>query len=277
MCLKAHSDLPKNSKRLFYLQVTLVLPAGVFTLGLYSFFHSGLITLNLTNSNISKIDNYTFEGTNLRDVEIPENAEISLGAYAFRNIATLTSFVNKGTITFSTGAYMFQNDEMLNKVVLGRGPTNIPGYMFQGCKSLNSIEIPDEITEIANYAFSGTGLETIEIKETSSLTTIGSQAFENTPLKSIYLPEGFTSLGNKAFANCTQMKYIILPSSIVQIMTSTSAEYTPFFGWTKGQHVFLKHSKFVALSLFGLSWCESNIDNVHYDYKEGDEQNISAS
>lgn len=51
----------------------------------------------------------------------------------------------------------------------------------------------------------------------SGLTTLEEEAFANTQVVSVICPDGMTSIGPRAFANCTSLKQIYIPESVVTI------------------------------------------------------------
>ncbi len=81
---------------------------------------------------------------------------------------------------------------------------------------ITTVVIKNGITSIGNYAFYGSQLKRITIPD--SVTSIGGRAFENcTSLTSITIPDGVTSIGNYAFDGCTSLASIIIPDSVTSI------------------------------------------------------------
>ncbi|MBK5129760.1 leucine-rich repeat protein, partial [Streptococcus salivarius] len=70
------------------------------------------------------------------------------------------------------------------------------------------------VTEIGANAFSGSSLK--EVVLPSTLKKIGSEAFRNTQLTSITLPEGLTEIGSYAFSD-SSLKEVVLPSTLTKI------------------------------------------------------------
>ena len=77
-----------------------------------------------------------------------------------------------------------------------------------------SVTIPDTVTVIGLNAFHNQdALVSVNIGTNSKLVSIGNNAFSgNSALKSIYLPAGFTSLGNDVFNNCGSLNTITVAS-----------------------------------------------------------------
>lgn len=53
------------------------------------------------------------------------------------------------------------------------------------------------------------------------LLMIGTTAFENTPLRRIYIPDGAVSIGSSAFSECTTLDFIRIPASVTSIAADT--------------------------------------------------------
>ena len=174
----------------------------------------------------------------------------SIGNYAFKCCWRLTSITIPDSVT-SIGEYAFDTCTELTSVTIGNSVTSIGNYAFEGCCSLTSVTIPDSVTLIGEAAFYGcTRFTSITIP--GSVMSIGRAAFffcskqvtsitvsdENTvyhsagncliETKSKTLIFGcrnstipndgtVTSIGDYAFEYCTELKSIIIPSSIVSI------------------------------------------------------------
>ena len=168
----------------------------------------------------------------------------AIGSYAFRN-----SKIEKLTIASSVeeieiNAFLFceklqevkfENDESNLKII---GMTS-----FQGCKSLVSFDFPVSLLTIDYAAFYGcTSLNNIDLKE--NVDVIGTNAFYDTAfmnnkdhwvdgvlylnnhlikadaktLKEKYeILDGTVSISDSAFIDCTNLKELILPSSLLYI------------------------------------------------------------
>lgn len=140
--------------------------------------------------------------------------------------------------------------EGITSVTIENGVTSIGDYAFCTCSNLSSVIIPHSVTSIGNYAFSNcSGMMIIEIP--NSISNIGSRAFQDcSSLKSIVvensntfydsrnncnaiietatnilvagcqntiIPNGVTSIEERAFYKCTSLKSVTIPHSVKSI------------------------------------------------------------
>lgn len=107
---------------------------------------------------------------------------------------------------------LFNNLTALTEVELIEGMTVTPS--FSGCTALTSIKLPTSIEQIANWSFNNcTSLNELIIPENTKLTKIGSNAFSNTAIASITLPDAVTEINSSAFSG-TPIKEFRLPLSL---------------------------------------------------------------
>ena len=235
---------------------SIVIPDSVTTIGSYAFRYCNNLT-SVTfgeNSQLTTIGSEAFQScTSLTGITIPDSVT-SIGSKAFYDCTSLTSvtFGENSQLT-TIGDYAFYNCTSLTSVTIPDSVTTIGDYAFSGCTSLTSITIPDSVTTIGDYAFSGcTSLTSITIPD--SVTTIGDYAFSgctsltsitvdenNSNYKSIdgnlyskdgktliqyaigktatsfVIPDSVTTIGGRAFYNCTSLTSIVIPDSVTSI------------------------------------------------------------
>ena len=82
-------------------------------------------------------------------------------------------------------------------------------------RTITSVTIPTTLLKIKRKAFIGcTKLATLTFTATSTLTTIGQQAFENcTALTSVTIPNSVTSILSEAFAYCSGITSFTFPTN----------------------------------------------------------------
>ena len=81
----------------------------------------------------------------------------------------------------------------------------IEDQAFRKCSSLTDITIPNTVTTIGSDAFAGSNLKSVILP--SSMTTIGQWSFYGcTSLISVTIPETVTNIEEEAFANCSKLE-----------------------------------------------------------------------
>ncbi len=124
----------------------------------------------------------------------------------------------------SAGGSVFAGNTKITRVLLPDTLETINNYAFQNMTGLLNIEIPASVTTIGQYAFDGcTALRNFSLAEGSTLATIGSYAFRNTPTAgeaspALVLPEGIAKIETYTFDN-SGFTAITLPSTLTTIGT----------------------------------------------------------
>lgn len=172
--------------------------------------------------NVTEIGNNAFSGCkSLATVTFGENSKLTaVGNSSFANNTALTSVKIPKNVT-ALGNSVFLNCKSLADVELESGLKTVGSDMFCYCTALTSIAIPDSITKIEGYAFSDcANLAAVTFGANSGLTEIGNMAFsECRSLKSITLPGGLETVGNEAFSE-SGLTSISLPNSVKTLGTS---------------------------------------------------------
>ncbi len=146
----------------------------------------------------SKIGNFAFAFTRLKNVDVNKITEIGYAAFQYSSLTTITlpdTLVSLGEATFMFNSYLLD-------VSLGNGLRTLSAYAFYGCQNLTSVNTPSAIMSIGESAFAGSGVNTVTFDSDATLGTIGYKAFYGCPISSLELPESLVQIGGSAFENC---------------------------------------------------------------------------
>lgn len=127
--------------------------------------------------------------------------------------------MSKATQLKSIGSSAFGGNPVLEYIKLPEGLTKIENNAFNGCASLESIDIPKGVTFIGSAAFANSGIRDILLP--TGLATLDFEAFLGTPVSVADLSKctKLKVIGNSTFKDCSNLKTVILPSSITKIGT----------------------------------------------------------
>ncbi|MBR2023506.1 MAG: leucine-rich repeat domain-containing protein [Clostridia bacterium] len=214
---------------------------------------------------VLEIADNAFENESITSVSFPKNVSV-IGEKAFSECQNLTqitfgedittieshafykcpklALIDFGNNPLTISQYAFYLCENLTSIDLG-STVSIGSYAFCGCDKLTSVKINENITYISDSAFEGCGnlvyntygnctylgndtCKYIALFEaTKSLTScivqngtrlILAEAFRNcTSLKNITLPDSIIDIGYSAFRNCNSLKSIEIPIKVVDI------------------------------------------------------------
>ncbi|MCQ2288126.1 MAG: leucine-rich repeat protein [Muribaculaceae bacterium] len=209
---------------------------------------SGLTSINIPNS-VSSIRNYAFYNcSGLTSINIP-NSVTSIGNYAFFQCSGLTSINIPNSVT-SIGGDAFFHCSGLTSINIPNSVSSIGDYAFSGCSGLTSVTIGGSVSSIGDYAFfQCSGLTSITVDASNSVydsrkncnaiietktntllwgcknttipnsvTSIGDRAFRDcSALTSINIPNSVSSIGEYAFYECTGLTSVTIPNSVTTI------------------------------------------------------------
>lgn len=196
---------------------SVTIPDSVKWIGAISFRNCISLKKVILPSELEFIGNNCFDGcSSLESISIPDSVEY-IDQEAFKNCLSLRS------ADLPNAHYehsVFENCSSLREITLPSGMTELPPFMFSGCTELASVSFPEGMTTIGDSSFSGctslaaialpdslreirssaffdcTSLESVEV---GTLETLGSSAFANCGLKTLYLPETLVRIGENAF------------------------------------------------------------------------------
>ena len=164
---------------------------GLFSSGFYGFetqYPSRYCPFGVTQSGHVYVG-----GTELINVVVPNNV-VSIGASLFAYCKYITS------LSFEANSSL----------------TNINSGAFYGCNNLTgTVNIPSGVTSIEDNAFDGAKITSLTLPDT--LTKIDYAAFRGNSFTSVTIPSSVFSVGNYAFADCSNLITFTLPSSVTGV------------------------------------------------------------
>ena len=212
----------------------LTIGKGLTTISEGAFSSTGLTEL-VVPENITLIGKAAFSNCeNLNDLTI-KGTGVNIGAYAFAGCPLKNYDFNSNINVI--GVRAFSGAEIENLVV-SPTVTEITYNSFGGCKNLSSIEIPDTVLKIDGRAFDGTkwyneqpngevyldqifygykGSMPSKVELKDGTVTIAENAFEDSDITGITLPEGLKGIGRFVFNECKNITEIYIPSTVEYI------------------------------------------------------------
>lgn len=221
---------------------SIVIPDSVTSIGSWVFYNCTLLADVTMGSGVSDIGNYAFDCcSSLESFEV-SSANISyksvdgnlyssdgtiLMQYAIAKSAT-TFTIPDGVAAISESA--FRDCENLVNVLLPEGLVAIENYAFMSCSALKNITIPDSVTSIGSQVFLGClSLTSINVNygNTAYKSIDGNlYNYDGTKLMqyavgrtdtSFTIPSGVTTIGDRAFWDCTSIESITISGNVVTI------------------------------------------------------------
>ena len=158
---------------------------------------------------------------NLTSIQLPAGLT-ELGTMAFGNCAGITEITIPKSVTaaridaYAHGRGPFGNCANLSAVTFENGITRIPANLFSCCTGKIETVLPDTVTEIGYNAFENSGLFTIKLPE--KLKKIQSYAFAGCGnLSSIIIPGTVTSIESSVFSGCSALTTVRIPESVTEM------------------------------------------------------------
>ena len=215
-------------------------PAGMKDVGDYAFYNCTALTSIDLPDTVETLGTYAFAGcTRLNNATIGNGIKkIDIRAFSKCNSLTKVT-LGSGLLEISNRA--FSDCEKLEKVTLPNGLETIGDYAFANCGALKEVVIPDSIMRVGHNAFDGCNTLNYYSDYVAPVTTDTDNAVDpNADKTGLYLGnagnhylvlvkakeatvsgceinENTRVIADYALYNCTQIKSIVVPDSVVCI------------------------------------------------------------
>lgn len=228
---------------------------------------------------ITRIGNYTFAGSSIETVSIPDSvAEIEPVAFEGTSLATTftdgVAYADKWAIAaedFAGDSAGDDEEDARAAFALREDTVGIANATFswRGIE-MEELVLPKHLRHIGAYAFGGNTFGKLHFEEGSELQTIGYGAFQNAVLTEVDLPQSLQSIGNSAFSGCDNLQTVIFRSKDCAFVKKSAGEYNFFFprstvlygyvGSTAEAYAKAAGNPFVALDRHTHAWGDITAD-----------------
>lgn len=244
-----------------------VLSDGSVAILKYSGSEKHIDLTSFAHGSVKVIGGYAFAYTEIESVVLPASLE-QIQRYAFAECGSLGSLTVPSNVTF-IGQYAFYRTGIQSlEFESGTCIKVIEQYAFSGDRNLKTVVIPGSIEKLGQGVFYQSGLESVTFASGFSATTIPENAFAETKLRSVRIPDSVTLLDHNAFSHNLELKTVEFGNSDDLMIMSNVFYYTGLTSVKIGKNVSFI-GEYAFMDLENLTAFEVDPENPYYSVKEG--------
>jgi len=143
------------------------------------------------------VGDYALSGnTKLESITLSEGVT-SIGYYAFNECTALKEIILPSTLEYiGNRAFSYT---AITEIVIPEGITELEEFTFMGCEKLSKVTLPSTLKTVGGFK-DCTSLHTLELPD--GLDMISRQAFMESGLKFLVIPDSVNEIGEDAFFGC---------------------------------------------------------------------------
>lgn len=198
---------------------SMIMPNSVTSMGYDVFDGCSSLTLVSISSGLTEIDEYTFTNcTNLPSVTIPSNISF-IGTEAFKGCTGLTSVTCEATTPPTLDSDVFGGVDKSIPLYVPEQSISLyqDAYQWSDFTNILAIGSDEPVPQTPEWVREGD-----EWNENTKTLTVNSNPieqayYERSEIIHVIISDGVTSIGNRAFSDCTSLTTIDIPSTVTSI------------------------------------------------------------
>ena len=199
---------------------SLSVPDGIVSVGWSAFYNCGSLTDVTVSNDVRSIGSWAFVGcASMKSIRLPDQLEL-IDDHAFYYCTQLENITIPNGTEF-IGDYAFSECTALSTVYFNGKNTSFGSDVFENCcpefhcyKNSDAAAYALENGFPLQYRYSE---DLLTLALPADLQIIEKEAFAGAAFEAVIIPDGCTSIGSRAFANCPNLVYVRIPASVTSI------------------------------------------------------------